>query len=174
MVYRYGTANYNAFLPYSAYLRPVVILLRFSASRTTINALFKSLYSGADVLVMFAAMCLVASVLGSILLRGQYESLQADSKYFWAYDQYSDILSSAITSFIYLASTENYPDVVYGATPPINDPAKVNPNIRGLNGLYFTLFAVRFVTFFHYFIYCNKSPNVCCLSFMFRLWGHIW
>jgi Ca2+-binding EF-hand superfamily protein len=95
-------------LPYTALLRPFWPILRFTSVRQNLAAFVQTLLRAQAVFFLFFVTLVVFSIMGTSLLSNRHS--------YDVFDSFQSIYQSFSTLFIYMASAENYPDVVYPPT----------------------------------------------------------
>merc|ERR1711871_1821086 len=101
-----GSSTQIVFLvPLTALLRPLWPVLRYGGIRKTLFSFGKTIWGARSVFALFALTLIVFSVIGVCLLSNRHG--------YGASDNFPDILTSIMTLFVYMATAENYPDVVY-------------------------------------------------------------
>eukprot|EP01083_Nonionella_stella_P271926 921913_1 len=89
-------------------VRPFLLILMSRRIRDSAHTFMKTIISATDVFILLFASVLVAAVIGLSLFQEIVNPDQVSS----GYDNY---VRSVITSFVYLITGENFPDVVYPA-----------------------------------------------------------
>jgi Ca2+-binding EF-hand superfamily protein len=106
-------------VPLTALLRPLWPVLRYGGIRKTLFSFAKTIWGARSVFALFALTLLVFSVIGVCLLSNRHG--------YGAGDNFPDVLTSIMTLFVYMATAENYPDVVY---PSVACPGSEDANTR--------------------------------------------
>eukprot|EP00736_Rhodelphis_marinus_P006225 Rmarinus@m.25433 len=115
---RYTTGDFvEVALPLSAFLRPLLILARFEELRRVGRAMLRTIVNSKDVFILMVCYLTVSASMGMTLLSKVHEN--EDTQY-GAYTEdlgkgFVSFWNSFLTMFIFVATGENYPDVVYPA-----------------------------------------------------------
>eukprot|EP00736_Rhodelphis_marinus_P001255 Rmarinus@m.23591 len=96
-------------LPYSSIVRPILVVAQNDNLASTFINFFKTIVEAKDVFVVLLCFLAVSASMGITLLQGVYEDAVKLGR------GYDDFRSAFITSFIFIATGENYPEVVYPA-----------------------------------------------------------
>ena len=91
------------FLPYSALLRPIWILSRYTTVRRTLKNFMATLRRAKDVFLLFAIMVIIGSIMGVLLLSGRIQD-DGDTQDFNTFD---NLFSGLLTLFVLFVSAEN-------------------------------------------------------------------
>eukprot|EP00736_Rhodelphis_marinus_P005615 Rmarinus@m.11636 len=113
--YTTGSDELTVYLPYSAVLRPFILITQSDSLSVTCQGFFRTLARARDVFVVLIAFLVVSVAIGLPMFEGRYPANY--SHYGRGFD---DFLSALLTMFIFITTGENYPDVVY---PPSEDNA---------------------------------------------------
>ena len=99
------------FLPYSSLIRPLWLISRYKDVRRALGNFISTLIKAMDVFILFVLLMTVGSIMGVLLLSGRMDDSNINN-----YNKFDNFLSGLLTLFVYMASAENYPDVVYPGT----------------------------------------------------------
>ena len=97
-------ARFRILLPVTAVLRPLLLAVRSLSIRTVSRNFLRTVVSASHVFLLLFLIVLFAAIIGLLLLSRRLG------------DGFRDILDSIIYLFVYMATAENYPDMVYKAT----------------------------------------------------------
>jgi len=110
--YTTGPSDVRAFLPYTAVLRPVFLVYRSTKLRIAVTNFIKSVFLSRKVLGLGASFLAVSTVTSIALLEGNIEDTTVIGPTF------GYVESFFVDMFVFSATAENYPDVVYVSATP--------------------------------------------------------
>jgi Ion transport protein/Methyl-accepting chemotaxis protein-like, first PDC sensor domain len=99
--------SFQYFYPF----RPFLIVLRSKSIRLTTGSFLVTLYEARDIFFLYMVTIVVAAAFGTILFRNTLTSLIASGPQ----SSYANFVRSVITTFVYISTGDNYPDLVYPA-----------------------------------------------------------
>ena len=97
-------AKFRILFPVTAVFRPLLLAVRSLSIRNVSRNFLRTVVSAAHVFLLLFLIVLFAAIIGLLLLSRRLG------------DGFRDILDSIIYLFVYMATAENYPDMVYKAT----------------------------------------------------------
>jgi Ca2+-binding EF-hand superfamily protein len=98
-----------SFLPITAIFRPFIMVFRFRGVYDATRNLGKTIFAGKDVLAFFVVVVLIGTTMGVVVLGFIIEKTGKSNNF-------ADVPSAFLETFIFLLTGENYPDMVYAGT----------------------------------------------------------